>query len=545
MPGVGLRTYVLSASGLSRGGRRAKIVAMGLPANRTASALALAVIGLMTAQLFWRLGEFPGLHGDEAWVGLFALRLKERGLFTPHEMNTYTGALYGWLLSGVFDRFGVGVWSLRLIGAVANPLAWLVVWATVRRAAGPGAGLAWALLAAVSGIVVLKSRVAWEVYALQPLFASLALAAAARLAESGGRPWALLLFAASLLGVQNHFIFLSLPLALLLAAVLLSARRPDGGVAAFLPAGSVNVALCLVLFLVKPWVTEAAWETLRVPLLAAFWSAPLAGIALLVAAERRLGTAFAALASPNWTAAAPWLKRGFVGLLAVCAWFHALAFVEIQSGVSVAQRLASVPVPWVLALPLYAWGAAVVWTAFSDSWRRLSDGGEGLAPGAALLCALPVAYAAVFILFRNTSSIRYYVIPCHLALAALAVSWPRRPELHRPRTLGLALAGSLGAAGLLATAASGPSDRAPFRFKVGWRKEKSHDFLNKDGLYAFMDRERLCSVVEEESMIDIPLIFMRRANPPASCDPSRAVRTRYCADCSREPYIVAEVVSIR
>lgn len=518
---------------------------MGFLGTRTATALALAVIGLMTGQLFWRLGVFPGLHGDEAWVGLFALSLKERGLFTPHEMNTYTGAFYGWLVGGAFDRFGVGVWSLRLIGAVANPLAWLTVWATVRRTAGPGAGLAWALLAAASGIVVLKSRVAWEVYALQPLFAALTTAAAVRLAEGGGRPWALLLFAASLLGVQNHFIFLSLPSALLFAALLLAARRPDGGVAAFLPAGFVNLGLCLTLFVVKPYVTEAAWTDWRGPLLAAFWSAPLAGLALVPFARRRLGSAVSARASERWAAAAPWLKRGFVGLLVVCAWFHALAFVEIQSGVSVAQRLASVPVPWALALPLYAWGAAVVWATFSYSWRRLADGGAGLAPGAALLCALPVAYAAVFILFRNTSSIRYYVIPSQLALAALAVSWPRRPELHGPRALGLALAGGLGAAGLLAAAALGPSDRAPFRFKVGWHKEKSHDFMNKDGLYAFMDSERLCSVVERESMIDVPLIFMRRANPLASCDPARAVKTRYCSDCSREPAIVAEVVPLR
>lgn len=517
---------------------------MGLPSSRAASALALGVIGLMSAQLFWRLGDFPGLHGDEAWVGLFALRLKERGLFTPHEMNTYTGALYGWLVGGVFDRFGVGVWSLRLIGAVANPLAWLALWATVRRAAGPGAGLVWALLAATSGIVALKSRVAWEVYALQPLFAALTLAAAARLAEGGGRRWALLLFAAGLLGVQNHFIFLSLPLALLFAALLLAGRRPDGGVAAFLPAGLVNVGLCLSLFVVKPQLTEAVWAAWRGPLLASFFSAPLAGLALMPLAERRLGAALSVLASPRWAAASPWLGRAFVGLLAVCAWFHALAFVEIQSGVSVVQRLASVPVPWALALPLYAWGAAVVWAAFSDSWRRSSDGGEGLPPGAALLCALPVAYAAVFVLFRNTSSIRYYVIASQLTLAALAVSWPRRPELHGPRALGLALAGGLGAAGLLAAAALGPSDRPPFRFKVGWHKEKSHDFIGKDGLYAFMDRERLCSVVEAESMIDLPLIFMRRANP-LPCDPARAVRTRYCSDCSREPFIVAEIVPLR
>jgi hypothetical protein len=509
--------------------------------ERTAAALGLGLLALMAAQLFWRLGEFPGLHGDEAWVGLFALRLKADGLYTPHEMNTYTGALYGWLLVPVFERFGVGVRSLRLVGAVANPLAWLTLWAVVRRAAGARAALAGAALAATSGIVVLKSRVAWEVYALQPLFVSLALAAALRLAEGGGRRWALLLFAASLLGVQNHFIFLSLPLALAGAAALLAARGREAGAA--LAAALVNVVLCAALFIVKPLVTEASWPAVRAPLLAAFFLAPAAGLALLAAAGPRLAGLTAALAASRPWAAGPWPRRTFMGLLAVCIWFHALAFVEIQSGVAVARRLSGLPVPWALALPLYGWGAAVLWAAFSDSWRRAEDGAEGLAPGAALLAVLPVVYAAVFILFRNTSSIRYYVIPCHLALAALAASWPRRPGLGGPRVLAAAAAGALGALAVLALAASGPTERPPIRFRVGWHREKSHDFLGKADLYAFAERERLCVLAHDESMIDIPLIFRRHAAPIADCDQTRALRTRYCSDCSRPPFIIAEPVS--
>lgn len=505
--------------------------------KRSHTVLAVAVIALMSAQLFWRLGEFPGIHGDEAWVGLFALRLKAYGLFTPHEMNGYTGVLYGWLTQFVLGWFGVSVWSLRLIGAVANPLAWLVLWATVRRAAGHRAGLVWALLAACSGIVVLKSRVAWEVYALQPLLAALVLSASLRLAEGAGRPWALLLFAASLLGVQNHFIFLSLPLALAAAAAFLGARRPEAGLA-FLPAALVNLGLCAALFVVKPFLTESGWPAVRAPLVAAFWLSPLVAWAALPYAERRRGELAALLASPRLAAWVPRSRRALFALLAVSLWFHALAFIEIQSGVAVAQRLASLPVPWLVALPLYAWGAAVLWAALTDSWDRLSDGGEGLTPGAALIAALPVVYAAVFVLFRNTSSIRYYIIPCHLMLAALAASWPRRQGLRRPAVRAAAAAGMLGSAAVLGAAATGPVDRPPLRFRVGWHREKSHDFLDKRPLWEAVESRRLCLLRQDESMIDIPLIFRQHERPMPECDRSRSFGVRYCTDCSRPPYFI-------
>lgn len=531
----------LATARLSRADRRVRIAPMPRRSEPIALALGLTLLALMTAQLFWRLGEFPGLHGDEAWGGLFALRLKAQGLYTPHEMNSYTGALYGWLMGPVFEHFGLSVRSLRLIGAVANPLAWLILWAVVRRVSGSRAAACWAALAATSAIVVLKSRVAWEVYALQPLFAALVLAASVRLAEGAGRRWALPLFTASLLGVQNHFIFLSLPIALAAATAFFAARgRPAG---AGLPAALVNLFLCLTLFVAKPLVSEAAWPSVRGPLLAAFFLAPAAGLLLLAAAGERLAEAGTALAGGRFSLG-PWPRRVFLGLLAACFWFHALAFVEIQSGVAVARRLSGLPVHWALALPLYAWGAALLWAAFSDSWRRLEDGGEGLNPGAALLAVLPAVYAAIFILFRNTSSIRYYVIFSHVVLAALAASWPRRPELGRPRALALAAAGGLGALGVLAAAATGPTDRPPIRFRVGWHREKSHDFLGKADLYAYVSRERLCRLVQDQSMIDIPLIFRHHEAPIADCDQTRAVRTRYCTDCSRPPFILVEPVPV-
>lgn len=509
-------------------------------ANRAADAAALAVLAGLAVQLFWRLGEFPGLHGDEAWVGLFSMRLLDRGVYTPHEMNTYTGALYGLLVGPVMERFGVSPWSLRLTGAALNPLAWLALWAAVRRASGPVAGLAWALLAATSGLIALKSRVAWEVYALQPLCAALALWSAVRLAEGGGRSWSFVLLLACVVGVQNHFIFLSLPAALALTAALLAARRPDGPGGALLAPTMTACLLGAAVVVVKPRLSEENWPALRGALLAAFWLAPVAGLGLCAALERRRAALAAALAAPVWRG--PWPRRLFVGLLLACAWFHGYAFIETASGVEVVKRLASLAVPAWAAVPLYLWAAALVWAAFSEAWRRLEDGGEDLAPGAALLAVLPAAYAAVFIVFRNTSSMRYYVLANLVVLAALASSWPRRAPALRPAVLSALAAGGLGVWAVFAAALGGPAERPPLRFRVGWHREKSHDFVSKDGLWAFLERERPCGLVHDESMIDIPIHFRRRWRPVPDCDRSRSVRTRYCDDCARPPYIVAETV---
>jgi hypothetical protein len=69
----------------------------------------MAVLGCVyvLALLSFNLTQFPGLHGDEAWLGLFVLQIRDRGLYSPHEMNHHTGSLYAWLLSWVFTYFDV------------------------------------------------------------------------------------------------------------------------------------------------------------------------------------------------------------------------------------------------------------------------------------------------------------------------------------------------------------------------------------------------------------------------------------------------------
>ncbi|MBI5594743.1 MAG: hypothetical protein HY928_01500, partial [Elusimicrobia bacterium] len=293
--------------------------------GRAADAAALGVIGLMACGLFVRLASFPGLHGDEAWIGLYADRLLHQGMFSPHEMNTYTGPLYGFLIEGVFSRTGPGVWGLRLPGAVLNIVAWLLLWRTSRRVGGPAAGLVWAVLAAGSAIVFLKSRLAWEVYALQPLLLAGAVAAACSALGGGGRAASLALFTASLLGVQNHFIFMSVPLALAASAAALYARGGREPWLGFLQLALVNLLPCALLFLVKPLLSEASWPVLKLPALAVFWAAPL-GALLLDGLRERWAAALARLFSgPGAQSLGAWAVGAFVALVAGLLWLHWVA----------------------------------------------------------------------------------------------------------------------------------------------------------------------------------------------------------------------------
>ena len=80
------------------------------------------------------------------------------------------------------------------------------------------------------------------------------------------------------------------------------------------------------------------------------------------------------------------------------------------------------------------------------------------------------------------------------------------------------------------------------RFHVGWHRERSHDFLSKEGAWARLDAERLCDISQEESMLDIPYFFRRLERPVADCLPGGGFRLRYAPDGAPPPYVVVEPV---
>src|SRR6478672_9397638 len=85
--------------------------------NIAYAGLLASITAMVAAGLLVRLNSFPGLHGDEAWVGLRALEQQTRGMYG------YTGSLFPEIVSQVFSIIPASVGSLRLAGAILNGLA--------------------------------------------------------------------------------------------------------------------------------------------------------------------------------------------------------------------------------------------------------------------------------------------------------------------------------------------------------------------------------------------------------------------------------------
>lgn len=499
--------------------------------SRRLDALTVLLLALSLATLFASLGRLPALTGDEAWLGLYAQRLAANGLFTPHEMNDYTGPLFGLTVARSFAAFGISVWSLRIVGACANALAFVLLLVGLRRRAGAEAAAWGAALIASSSYLLLKSRLAWEVYAFQPLLLSLTLMCLDAEPSFGT---ALALAALCLLGTLNHFIFLSVPASLVVLFAARSAWLGEEDARPTFRAALSAMIACAAVFLVKPRLSEAAWPEQRA------WALPLlAALPFAAAGAARAGAwdgpLVAALRRPALRKAL--LAASGLGVLAFLIW-HGVPLWQALSGPLVWRRVFSWTAPWALSAPLRAFGAflfgLIAWRAVR-AWHGRDE---------RLTALWPAAYAALFIFFRNTSSLRYYSIAHFLALASLAAGFARLPRADKrgaALALGLVLFASQG---VLWREISAPTDRKPQDFRIGFHMENSRDFSNKDALFAAFDASGACGVAHQErSFIAVPLIFHRSVTGPLVCDAAKSFDAETCGDCAGTPFYRWSTVS--
>ena len=502
--------------------------------SRRADAITLPLLALAVAAVVCRLSVLPALTSDEAWLGLYAIR--SRGLPSPHEMNTYTGPLYGLFVSWIFAARGVSVASLRLFGAVANAAAFVILVASLRRRVSAEAAAWGAALLAGSAYLLLKSRLAWECYALQPLLLALTLAL---LDEPVNALRALLFSAVTLIGVQNHFIYLSIPVSLCVLYGVRAAWLEEDDARPWLRLSLSALAMGAVVFLVKPRLTDAAWPTERVWAIPLFLALAPAAAAAAVLGEWE-GRLVASLSRPGVRL---WCGRALaLGVAAFAVW-HVRPLWQMFAEAVVWKRMFSWDAPWWLTLPLALWATFLLGLL---AWRavRAWNGHEAMRPHERTLALWPAAYAAIFIMFRNTSSQRYYLPVYVLCVAALAAALPRLPRPDRKGAAVLAALAILAAQGLFWRELVSPGDRRPLSFKIGWHTENSRDFARKEALFSAFDASGACAAGHQErSFTAIPLDFHREETGPLACDRSREFDADQCPDCATAPYYRWEIVN--
>ncbi len=491
-------------------------------------AASLLLLALCAACLLARLSAVPAMSLDEAWIGLFAQRLRTGGVYTPHEMNHYTGPLYAWLVSAFFAARGMTLETLRLPGALLNAAALAGLWLHLRRRVSPEAAASWALLCAGSAYFLMKSRLAWEVYALHPILILGTLAALAR--PQGAAP----LVALTWIGVQNHFIYLSIPASLV---VLFGARAAWLGETQARPRlrdAASALAAGIVLALVKYPLTDELWAAHRPPLLAALILLPI----LAAATIRRVPDE--TLLLPFTRARRPLFLLFGLTITAFIVW-HLVPLIQIFAGPIVFKRLFAYRFSGVLSAPLHAWGlflaALLAWNCVRAWHEKNLDFHERT------VLLWPAAFATVFILFRHTSSLRYYSLPALLSTLALSTALPRLARADKRFVYRCAIAVAFATQVFLLREFASTGDRRPLNFRIGWRKENSKDFSRKEGLFAAFDGAGACSVAHpERSFTAIPLLFHHASLPAAPCNGALAFDSEQCPECGVAPYYRWSVV---
>lgn len=494
-------------------------------------ALLASITAMVIAGLLVRLDSFPGLHGDEAWVGLRALEQQDRGMFTLRGMNGYTGSLFPEIVSLVFSVVPAGIGSLRLAGAILNGLALILTALTLRKRGT--AALCFMLAMGSSLLFIFYSRVAWEVNALQNLLLALILLALSRLLDQArsSRRWLFLLLLSFSVGSWNHAIFVAAALSFAAATLLVALRWPSESSVRLQLIGQLNILLQLILC-GRHFVGDGDFATRALPTM-------LAGLALIALATHAyvriegslLPHAIEALTDRRLARPAKVLLVGLVALSLAASPISDVSFFGTVSGVILLERVVSyLPGPiemialhlrMVLLLALFAT------VAFRSVRTEPSRPQQLLLP---LFCLWTIAYFPALRLSIASVADRYYIIPQFLFFVSIALAISGLRVNWRLPAVALLLTGFVYAQVTMVREALRDEDRPPFElFDYAGYTDTSRHFLKLDGLTQYLNSQAYCRVSSSSFFIAQPMRFLMVAVQP--CASRDDVRVEYCAAC--------------
>ncbi len=174
--------------------------------------LMILVLGALLRLVY--LYNVPGLHHDEARIGLGVHDMLERHVLVPHVGSDHSGLFPFYFTLPFFWVFGETVFALRLPIVLFGLLTIFYAYLLVSRLFDKGTGLIAALLFAVWPWAVISSRIADGVQTILPFFLLSGL-----FYYFAARPRWLNRFLSGLilgLGVANHTIFIVVPTAVII-----------------------------------------------------------------------------------------------------------------------------------------------------------------------------------------------------------------------------------------------------------------------------------------------------------------------------------------
>ncbi len=168
------------------------------------------------------LGTIPGLHGDEAWYGVCANNILH-GHRPIVGMNNYTGSIHQYIIALLFKFFGCKVSVLRFFTAFSFIICSFLYYFIIKRLFDKSLAILSTLILVSLPFFTTNGRIALEQFALNPLLALISIFLLLTSSDKGCQIKFFFLFFSGVclgLGTWNHVIFITLPITLLIIAIV-------------------------------------------------------------------------------------------------------------------------------------------------------------------------------------------------------------------------------------------------------------------------------------------------------------------------------------
>ncbi|MCC8427311.1 hypothetical protein [Mucilaginibacter sp. UR6-11] len=196
----------------------------------------------------------PGLHGDEAWVGLKAHDYQTQPIDRLSGMTYYTGILQSLVAQLSFKLFGIGVYQLRVPGAIVNFLSLIVIVSTFLYYKFYKEAVLFLSMLAASSLYVISARIAWEVNTFTLFFLAISFSSLIAIYTAVNKKrllWVCLFWLANIFGSYNHIIYSCIGVAGFLGLLLWAVQRGAILNSKLLVLSGVNVFNVAAIFLLQ------------------------------------------------------------------------------------------------------------------------------------------------------------------------------------------------------------------------------------------------------------------------------------------------------
>jgi hypothetical protein len=351
--------------------------------------------------LTFKLSVLPGLHGDEAWIGLKANDFSKNGINQLTGMNNYTGILQVLLCESIFKLFGIGIFQLRIGGAILNLIGLSILATHLLVKKDFKCLFVYLGIISQSVIYLCSPRVAWEVNSFTLFLISLLFVCVIKLWENKkDRRSSLITFFflfVNIVGTYNHIIFSCISVSAFTCLIIWNLYNQSLIYQNFLLLSAINLINVIIVFVLMHYVNGTLLRNIHFLLL---------GLVILLLGELKLYDFLKKRHIRNFFN----FKQSKIiasSFLITCiisyTYIHGESFFDTITGYNILLQNYSYECPLLFRIILTVSGALFLLFLMKFIWRDLDNRHYSLP------VFFIITYIGVINLFTRDTSYRYYL----------------------------------------------------------------------------------------------------------------------------------------